>query len=85
MLSKDEAETNGMVNDNDDNELANITAQINNMTLIEDEENEENSDDQIFSSKNPIFNFDRKSSKVIFFQIIAKIKLNLIYCHFFFF
>ncbi|XP_051163895.1 transcription termination factor 2 isoform X2 [Leptopilina boulardi] len=64
MLSKDEAETNGMVNDNDDNELANITAQINNMTLIEDEENEENSDDQIFSSKNPIFNFDRKSSKI---------------------
>ncbi|XP_043477249.1 transcription termination factor 2 [Leptopilina heterotoma] len=73
MLTKDEAEANGMSNDGEA-DLDNLTAQVNNMTLLGDEENEgnENSDSQIFSSSNPVFDFERKSSKIA--AIIEKVE-----------
>lgn len=63
MVTKDEAEANGMGND-EDTDLDNITAQVNNLTLLADEENEENVDNALFSLKNPVFDFNRKSTKV---------------------
>lgn len=63
MVTKDEAEANGMGND-EDTDLDNITAQVNNLTLLADEENEENVDNALFSLKNPVFDFNRKSTKI---------------------
>ena len=64
MLNQEEAEANGIVVEEDDVEK-DLVAQVNNLTLVGDEENEDENENNLFSLKNPVFHFNRPSSKVI--------------------
>ena len=79
MLNAEEAEANGIVPEEEEIEK-DLVAQVNNLTLLEDDENEDQNEDNLFSLKNPVFLFDRPSSKVSW-KLYTYSAIKIILCY----